>query len=75
MFRYRKKICVTTSISKLRSDFKAAMDQHFAGGRWHFTTNTLFRRAGLTVKKKLEKNILTLYFIHGNHFQTKKATL
>ena len=31
MFRYRKKICVTTSISKIRSDFKSCSGPTFWG--------------------------------------------
>ena len=41
-----------------------ALDLHFAsrGGRWHFSTNSLFKTAGPTVKKKLEsKDKLNLY--------------
>ena len=35
-----------------------ALDLHFAsrGGHWHLSTNKLFKTAGLTVTKKLEKN-------------------
>ena len=34
---------------------KGALNQYFAGGHWYFTTNTLFKKARLTVKKNLEK--------------------
>ena len=49
-------------IGEADQTLKAALDQHFAGGRWHFTPNTLFEMAGLTFMKKLDKkNKLNIY--------------
>ena len=51
---------------------KGALNQYFAGGHWYFTTNTLFKKARLTVKKNLEKkNELNMYL----HFTFFKAII
>ena len=51
-------------IGEADQTLKSALDLHFSsrGGRWHFSTNSLFKTAGPTVTKKLQKkNKLNIY--------------